>query len=123
MVVLSYMGVYGGPPLLLTWAMNNTAPAGRRAIVSAWLVMFGNISGIVGSFMFLDSEAPVYNTGFGLLAGFSLVGLIGACILWVSWRKENLKRGLMSEDQVRAQFGDKELLRMGDKSPFFRFTL
>lgn len=64
MMCVAIMGLFSACPLLLTWATNNTAPAGRRAMISSMTTSLANLGGIAGSFMFLDSEAPVYRTSF-----------------------------------------------------------
>jgi hypothetical protein len=35
----------------------------------------------------------------------------------------NKKNDKLSEDDVRAQFTEEELTKMGDKSPLFKYTL
>lgn len=64
MMCVAIMGLFSACPLLLTWATNNTAPAGRRAMISSMTTSLANLGGIAGSFMFLDSEAPVYRASF-----------------------------------------------------------
>lgn len=64
MMCVAIMGLFSACPLLLTWGTNNTAPAGRRAMVSSMLTSLANLGGIAGSFMFLDEEAPKYRTSF-----------------------------------------------------------
>lgn len=62
MMCVAIMGLFSACPMLLTWGTNNSAPAGRRAMISSMLTAVANFGGIAGSFMFLDSEAPVYRT-------------------------------------------------------------
>lgn len=62
MMCVAIMGLFSACPMLLTWGTNNTAPAGRRAMITSMLTSVANFGGIAGSFMFLDREAPVYRT-------------------------------------------------------------
>ncbi|KAK7741275.1 hypothetical protein SLS63_000828 [Diaporthe eres] len=62
MMCIAIMGLFSACPMLLTWGTNNTAPAGRRAMITSMLTSVANFGGIAGSFMFLDREAPVYRT-------------------------------------------------------------
>lgn len=83
----------------------------------------GNLGGVTGSFMFLDREAPAYNTGFGLLVALSFSGLAGTFAVWYSYRGEKKARERINEGVVRSKYSDTELLRMGDRSPLFKYTL
>lgn len=62
MMCIAIMGLFAACPMLLTWGNNNSAPAGRRAMISSMLTAVANFGGIAGSFMFLDREAPAYRT-------------------------------------------------------------
>ncbi len=64
-VVLAVVGIYPIQAAAASWNANNIAPASRRAIGIALMNCVGNVGGIVGSFMYLESEKPVYHTGFG----------------------------------------------------------
>ena len=50
-----------------------------------------------------------------------------AFVLRIAFSRENAKRRKMleeeGEDAIRARYSDQELLDMGDKSPFFIYTL
>lgn len=80
-------------------------------------------SGITGSFIFIEKEAPKYPTGFGSSLAFAAAGIV-ACLLleFLLWRS-NKKNAELSEDEIRERYTDEELDRMGDKSPLFKYTL
>ncbi len=50
-----------------------------------------------------------------------------AIVLRISCQRENERRRVMieqeGEDAIRARYGEQQLLEMGDKSPFFIYTL
>jgi hypothetical protein len=137
--ILTCVGIYPVQPAGSSWAANNLAPASRRAIGLAFVICTGNIGGmldpscispqqlmrylgIVGSFMYLDSEKPAYYTGFGLSIAFGVTGLLTALGLEMSYVWGNKKKAKMTEHEIRATWTEDQLLRMGDKSPLFRYT-
>jgi hypothetical protein len=106
---------------------NNLAPSSKRAVGMAQLISFGNLGGICGSNIFLAAQAPRYPTGFGTGMGICLCAIVMAWVLRKAYARENAKRdGMLAEEgeeAIRARYTEEELLAMGDKSPFFRYTL
>jgi MFS family permease len=122
-IILTCMGIYPTHPSTTSWTINNLAPSNRRAVGSAFNICVGNIGGIVGSYMYLDSEAPAYPTGFGLSLAFGGSALLAAVIVEVSYVYANKKNATMTEMEIRETYTDDQLLEMGDKSPLFKYTL
>ncbi|KAJ5371061.1 uncharacterized protein N7496_007153 [Penicillium cataractarum] len=122
-IVVTCMGIYPTYPATTSWAINNLAPSKRRAIGSALIICIGNTGGIIGSYMYLDRESPTYPTGFGLSLAFGLSGLLVAAILELSFMFANKRRSRMSETEIRETYTDEQLLKMGDRSPLFKYTL
>jgi hypothetical protein len=77
----------------------------------------------MGSYIFLDSEAPGYPTGFTIGLCFAATAMAAAAILEWSYSRANKQRALMDETEVRAKYTEEELAIMGDKSPFFVYKL
>lgn len=121
-VILTCIGIYPIHPANSSWAANNMAPAGRRAVGLAFVICVGNIGGIVGSYMYLDSEKPKYYTGFGLSTAFGITGILVAVGLEISYLRGNKKRSKLTEHEIKAMHSEDELLRMGDQSPLFQYT-
>lgn len=122
-LVLTCMGIYPVQPAGSSWASNNLAPSSRRAIGVAFNICVGNIGGIVGSYMYLDKEAPTYHTGFGLSLAFGGSGILVALLLELSYKWGNAGKSKVSEEEAKATYTETELLKLGDKSPLFRYTL
>lgn len=122
-IILTCMGIYPVQPAASSWTANNIAPSSRRAIGVAFNLCVGNIGGIIGSYMYLDAEAPAYWTGFGLSLAFGAMGVVVSLILEASYKFGNQKRAKLSEEDIRSQYSEEELLRLGDKSPLFKYTL
>ena len=84
-------------------------------------------AGIAGSNIFLAKQAPRYPVGFGTGIGICACAVVAAYVLRVAYQKENKRRDEMFKGQtdaeIRARYTDQELLDLGDKSPFFRYTL
>lgn len=93
----------------------------------ALLISLGNWGGICGSNIFIAAQAPKYPTGFGVGLGICCAAIITAFILRKVYHHENVKRDAFmqgkTDEEVKAQYTEQELLDMGDRSPFFRYTL
>ncbi len=93
----------------------------------ALLISVGNLGGICGSNIYIAAQKPEYPAGFGTGMGISVCAIIMAYVLRRAFAAENAKRDkLMSEktdDEIRAMYTEQELLDLGDKSPFYRYTI
>ncbi|KIY02918.1 uncharacterized protein Z520_01383 [Fonsecaea multimorphosa CBS 102226] len=120
-------GVYAPLPSLITFISNNTAPSSKRAVGMALLIGMGALGGICGGNIFLAKQAPKYPVGYGVPLGVSIAGLISTWILRTAYAKENkAKEALLrseGEESLRQRYTPQELLDLGDKSPFYQYTL
>ncbi|RYP66377.1 hypothetical protein DL769_006039 [Monosporascus sp. CRB-8-3] len=121
-VVFAVIGIYPIQAAAASWNANNIAPASRRAVGIALMNCVGNVGGIVGSFMYLESEKPKYYTGFGLSLAFGGTGIIVALLLEWSYKVANARKAKISEE-ARVKYTEEELFDMGDKSPLFKHVL
>lgn len=91
------------------------------------LISVGNLGGIAGSNIYIASQAPKYPTGFGVGLYMSIAAILMTYVLRKACERENKARRKMLDDEgeqaVRARYSEQELLDMGDKSPFFIYTL
>ena len=112
---------------IVCWIANNLAPSSKRAVGMALLISVGNFGGIAGSNVYIASQAPKYPAGFGTGLGICVAAVIMAFVLRKIFARENAKRkallDLEGEQAIRARYSEQELLDMGDKSPFFIYTL
>lgn len=120
-------GLYSPFVCIVCLIGNNLAPSSKRAVGMALLISIGNLGGICGSNIFIAKQAPRYPLGFGVGLAICCCAIIMAYALRIVYRNENQKRDRMtagkSDAEIRAMYTDQELLDMGDKSPFFRYTL
>ncbi|KAF9871165.1 hypothetical protein CkaCkLH20_11334 [Colletotrichum karsti] len=122
-IVLSCIGLYPINPGGNAWTVNNLAGPTKRAMGIAYMICLGNLGGIVGSYIYMESEKPRYQTGFGTSLGFAAVG-VGAClVLEAAYHTINRRKSAMTEEQIHAKYTDEELESMGDRSPLFKYPL
>lgn len=123
MVCIACVGLYPIIPGNNSWTINNLAGAEKRATGIAFMIMIGNSGGFAGSFIFLESEAPRYPTGFGSSLGFACAGICAAFLLEFLYWTHNKRNEHLTEEAAIAQYGEEELDRLGDKSPLFKYAL
>jgi hypothetical protein len=70
----------GIDPLNGSWMALNAGSAGERSITMAILIMSANTSGIIGSQLFQEHDAPLYKTGWTAIMALASVGLVMAII-------------------------------------------
>lgn len=122
-VHMATISVYPVIPGGNTWTVNNLAGPDKRAMDIAFMIGLSNCGGIIGSFIFLGDEKPRYQTGWGTCLGFIIGGILSASTLETVYKIKNKRRDANPESEVRTKYTDQELLRMGDRSPLFRYTL
>ncbi|EWZ02473.1 hypothetical protein FOCG_07013 [Fusarium oxysporum f. sp. radicis-lycopersici 26381] len=67
-------------PLNGSWMSLNAGSAGERSITMAILIMSANTSGIIGSQLFQERDAPLYKTGWTAIMALASVGLVMAVV-------------------------------------------
>lgn len=144
-------GLYCPFICLVSWIANSLAPSSKRAVGMALLIsvsiypetqntpksmmdiwltkisQVGNMGGIMGSNIYLAREAPKYRTGFGVSLAMCVAAIAMTFVLRWAYGQENKKRDQLflehSEEEIRARYTDQEMLDLGDRSPFWRYTL
>lgn len=122
-VCLACLGLYPINPCGNAWNLNNLAGPEKRAMGIAFMLCIGNVGGIIGGFIYIDSEKPRYPTGFGSSLGFVAAGVVACFIIEAIYKFINTKRARMPEGEVYEKYTRQELEAMGDRSPLFRYTL
>ena len=89
----------------------------------AILISGGNLGGIAGSNIFLDREAPHYWTGYGYCLAMCIMGFISALFVRYKLQRINEERDRMTPEEISAKYTEVQLLEIGDRSPYFRYTL
>lgn len=121
------VGLYSPYVCIVCLVANNLAPSSKRAVGMALLVTVGNLGGICGSNIFLSKQAPKYPVGFGVCLGVLVCSITATVVMRHFLKRENQRRDEFmagrSPEEVTAQYTEEELLNLGDRSPFFRYTL
>ncbi|KAK3633298.1 hypothetical protein LTR56_015866 [Elasticomyces elasticus] len=123
-VMLICIGQYPTNPAGSAWISGNLAGDTKRAMGIALNIALGNSGGLLGSYMFLDSEAKEgYPTGFGIGLGLAAAVIMSTLFLEWSYWSINKKRAAMSEEEIESKYNQEQLARMGDKSPLYKYKL
>lgn len=121
------IGLYSPYVCIVCLVANNLAPSSKRAVGMALLVTVGNLGGICGSNIFLSKQAPKYPVGFGVCLGVLVCSITATVVMRYCLKRENRRRDELmassSPEEIRARYTEEELLNLGDRSPFFRYTL
>lgn len=123
MVVLACIGVYPIVPACNAWTVNNLAGAEKRVMGIAFMVTMGNTGGFIGSWIFKQSEAPRYPTGFGTSLAFGAAGIVAALWLEFLYARHNRKWAGVTKEEILERYSLEELDDLGDRSPFFKYSL
>lgn len=121
-VILSNIGVYPINPGTSSWASNNSAGAAKRSVALAYVLSLSSVGGIFASYIFIESEAPGYPTGFGVSMAAALAGILAVAFLDFSYKRVNKKRDQMSIEEISEKYSEEDLARLGNRSPLFRYT-
>lgn len=122
-IMLAHVGCYPINPGTSAWCSNNSAGSAKRTLAIAYMISLSNVGGIFSSFMFIESEKPAYPTGFGLSLAFAFMGAVAVVFLDFNYSRINRKRDRMTAEEISAKYSEEKLIKMGNKSPRFRYTL
>ncbi|KAK3670035.1 hypothetical protein LTR78_010066 [Recurvomyces mirabilis] len=122
-VCLACSGLYPILSAVNAWNIYNTAGPAKRAISIGYLICMGNVGRIVGSYIFIEREAPRYPTGYGTSLAFGAAGIVAAFALEFFLKKSNKRNAQLGEDEIRARYTDVQLYKMGDRSPLYVYKL
>ncbi|KAH7317107.1 major facilitator superfamily domain-containing protein [Stachybotrys elegans] len=122
-VCLACFGMYPILPGVNAWNVANTPGPTKRSVNIGLLICIGNIGGLIGSYIYLDSEAPRYPTGYGTSLSFAGAGIVAASLLEFLLARGNARKARMTEAEIREKYSQEELQRMGEKSPLFKYAL
>lgn len=105
---LVVFGPYCGMPVAICWFTMNLGGHRRRAIGTALQLGFGEIAGIVATFLFVAKEAPYYHTGYSVAVAFlALAAFWATCYELACW-KQNRGRDCAADQEERKEheYGD-----------------
>lgn len=103
-------GVFPAVISLVAWVSNNLAPSWKRSVGIAMSIMFGNMGGLVGSNIYIASEAPHYWTGYGITCACLTIAIVCTFVLRFAYDRENKKRAKIPEEFIRANYSEGKTL-------------
>ncbi|KAF9731430.1 hypothetical protein PMIN06_003117 [Paraphaeosphaeria minitans] len=115
------LGAFPGGPGFLSWAMNNASGPAVRAVSGAYVVTLGTAGGVLATWTYAASDAPMYHTGHTInLAGqvaVLVLSLVG--IAYCKW--ENRQRDLGKRDHRLNGLSEAQIQDLGYRHPAFRY--
>ncbi|KAG8740138.1 hypothetical protein FRC10_004723 [Ceratobasidium sp. 414] len=118
-------GVFPNIPLVIAWAGNNAGGELKRGVALAMIVGFGNLGGIVSSFIYRAKDSPRFHLGHGVALASLCMAWVGTLIMLSVYKRLNLKKlemcaqeGIVDCEERRLECRD-----MGDASPLFQYTM
>jgi len=117
-------GVYPNVPQGLAWNGNNMGGTVKRGVGIAMHVGFGNLGGILASFIYLPKYAPRFVKGHSILIGLLSMSLCLQACMTLYYRRENARRDAEYKRPEQYTVAEKTAERdRGDNASFFRYTV
>lgn len=87
-------------------------------------VAFGNLGGVLASFVYLSKDAPHFTQGHCILIGVCTMSAILQTIMTIYLRRENAHRDSIHKAPAQYSIEEKNAEReRGDNATFFRYTV
>ena len=118
-------GVYPNVPQGIAWNGNNIGGSTKRGVGMAMHVAFGNIGGVIASYIYRSTDAPKFTSGHAILIGFQTMSLVLSIFMTLYLRRENSRRHAAS-GKLPEEYTETERLaerERGDYASFFRYTV
>ena len=122
-IYIAAIGIYPAIPMSIVWNANNLSGTYKRAIGIAFQIGVANFSGAFVSNFYRTQDAPYFRFGHGLVLMFVGIGAIFTAILIFGYMYENSRKRAAIELGKYADLSDEDLVKMGDKSPYFAYRL
>lgn len=102
------------------WASNNLAPHYVRAVGIGMVISIANCSAFIGTFIYLQRDAPRYVLGHSVSLGALVITIVlsAAQCVYLGWENKKRDRGERDDRLLQADAD-----RLGHQHPSFRFTL
>ncbi|CAE6473600.1 unnamed protein product [Rhizoctonia solani] len=123
--IIAACGVFPTVAVAIAWAGNNAGGELKRGVVLAMTIGFGNLGGIVSSFIYRAQDSPRYHLGHGVVIGVLCMSWVASLIAVVVYRRLNTQKDELCarEDIVDNEERRTEYRDLGDASPLFRYTI
>lgn len=118
---LTASGLYTAMPLLVCWSSLNFGGHLRKSVGTAWQIGFGNIGGIIATFIFLAKDAPVYRPGLIVCLAAVSFAIAMMVLYFLSVFRLNKNKKTDAYLEKWDQKTEREKILAGDKHPNFRY--
>lgn len=114
-------GCWSALAMTMTWLNNNSVGKKKRGIASATILAIGNTGSIVGSNVFLVTEAPRYVTGYSVALTTTVLAQLAATGYLFYALSENKAKSLGARDHLLT-LPENEKANLGEKHPSYKYT-
>lgn len=114
---LAACGLYSSMPVLVCWTALNYGGHIRKSVGTAWQIGFGNIGGIIATFIFLSEDAPRYVKGLSISIAFTVFAMIFMVLYAIRLWFENKKKGTYEYQAQYNELDERAKIIAGDKNP------
>lgn len=118
---LTACGLYTAMPILVCWSSLNYGGHLRKGVGSSFLVGFGNIGGIISTYIFLAREAPKYVVGLSVSIAFTAFSIVCMLIYLLYVIKQNSNKQKESYQTKYYSLSEEEKIKQGDRNPAFKY--
>ncbi|GME82805.1 unnamed protein product [Ambrosiozyma monospora] len=115
------MGLYTCMPVLVCWMSLNFSGHTRKSVGTAFVIGFGNIGGIISSYIFPNTDAPDYKKGLGICIAFTAMAIIFITLYFLRLCQMNRKKQKIEYQDKWASRTPREKIMDGDLNPDFRY--
>lgn len=116
-------GLYTAMPILVCWMSLNFAGHTRKSVGTAFVIGFGNIGGIIASFIFPNSDAPLYKMGLCVNIGFTALALVLVLTYFGALMYRNKQKQTQAAKDKWASLTYRQQVMGGDLNPDFVYQL
>ncbi|KAG7823136.1 hypothetical protein KL919_004013 [Ogataea angusta] len=114
-------GLYTCMPIVVCWISLNYSGHIRKSVGTAFVIGFGNIGGIIASFIFPDSEAPDYKKGLGICIGFAGLAIFFILAYFALVVHRNRKKMTAASLAKWESYDERTRIMKGDLSPYIKY--
>jgi MFS family permease len=117
---LAVAGTFTAMPVVICWYNTNLGGHLKRSVGSAWQIGFGNIGGIIATYVFLPGTAPRFILGKTICIAWLGICIVSSVVYFGGCAWENRRRD-KAVNPVRGT--EEEMEKLGDDHPDFRYIL
>lgn len=116
---ISVCGLYTAMPILVCWTSLNFQGHLRKSVGTAWQIGFGNIGGIIATFIFLAKDAPVYKPGLSVSIAAVCFSIVITIVYYIAIIRLNKVKKTDTYREKFETYDSRTKINAGDKNPNF----